>query len=395
MILPLLLSTFSGPQIVEIPRADAPFITIQAIVQLGTLDARDKAFARIVNEILLDGTQDFNRDRLLQYSTLAGERMKCTLSDDHFRIQLEMPNGQMLTGAEIMNDVLRNARLEVDDINSAVDRIPFRQSNYWTEALEPWRFPYKRVKQQDVMTFYNQTFVPSAVTIGISGPFKQGEGLAAFQRYFQDWLPPRPARKYLPEQDLFLDKHSSAVTTVELYGPHFAAAGGNFAAQLLSATALGVGKWSAAHRVWREKLGISYRQEAVITPTPLGFQTHLVLACAPREDEMQLGEDARKALQADVKSWNEDIRARALGIASGYLLDSAPISPLGLDDDRPLSWSLEDETFLQAYWPEKAGKQWNAVALLEDMKGISLEQLKSAAMEFMNNAQVRVIHGSR
>jgi len=394
VIFPILTLALSGPQIVEIPRQDAPFITVQAVVYVSTMDARDKALARVLNETLLDGTTDFNRYRLLQYGTLAGERMKCTLSPDHFRIQLEVPNGQMLLAAEIMNDVLRNARLDDDDMKATLDRIPYRQSNYWSEALAPWKMDY-RIKQPALISFYHQTFVPDSVRIAISGPFQAGDGLAAFQRYVQDWVPPKPARKYLPEPDLFLEKRSSPITTIELQGPHFSIEGGNFAAQLLSATAMGVGKWSAMHRVLREKMGLSYRQEAVITPTPLGFQTHLLFACAPVDGEDGLAENARKALLADVQSWNDQTRARALGMAEGYLLNSAPISPLCLDDNRPLSSSLEDETFLQAYWPMKTGKAWNAAALMEQMRQISLEQLKAAATELLSGAETRVVHGAR
>src|SRR2546423_9390294 len=378
MIIALIALRFLGPSITEIPRPDAPFITVQTIVELGTMDGRDRALARVLNETILNGTQDFNRDRLLQYSTLTGERMKCTLSPDHFRIQLEVPSGQMMIAAEIMNDVLRNARLEDDDITATLNKIPFRQNNYWSEALQPWKLSY-RIKRPALVSFYNQTFAPGAVRIAVSGPFKQGEAQAAFNSYFKDWIPPRPARKYLPEPDVVLDKHSAPVTTVELVGSQFAASDDNFPVQLLSATALGVGKWAATHRVLREKMGVSYRQEAVVTPTPLGFQTHIVFACSPNDNEDKLADDAKQALLGDVRGWNEDIRARALGMAEGYLLNSAPINPLCLDDNRPLSTSLEDETFLQGYWPAKAGKPWDANALLEQMRQVSLEQLKLAA----------------
>src|SRR2546421_10877970 len=110
MIFPLLAAILTGNHIIEIPRADAPFITVQTIVELGTMDGRDRALARVLNETLLNGTQDFNRDRLLQYSTLAGEPMKCTLSPDHLRNQLEVPRGQMILAETTMNDMLRNAR---------------------------------------------------------------------------------------------------------------------------------------------------------------------------------------------------------------------------------------------------------------------------------------------
>src|SRR4051794_32246723 len=108
------LAQISGPTILEFPEPLANHITVQAIVQTGSLNARDRALARILGDTILSATQDFNRDTILEYSTLAGYRMKCTVSADHFRIQLEVPKGQMKLGAQIMSDVLRHARFEED-----------------------------------------------------------------------------------------------------------------------------------------------------------------------------------------------------------------------------------------------------------------------------------------
>lgn len=381
------------PTILEIPEKGASYTTVQAIVQTGSIEGRDRAYAKIVADTLLDGSQDFNKYRLLQYSTLAGERMRCTLSPDHFRIQLEVPNGQLMLGAEIMSDLLRNARLDDESVTDALAKAPFRASNYWAEALAPFKLNFSHIKRASIQAFYEHTFTPDNTSIAVLGDFKPGDAKAAFSRYLSDWTAPRPRRRELPEPDTALARHGFPLTTVGFEGSQFAGTDDALPTQLLTATALGVGKWSSMHRVLRERLGLSYRQEAVLTPTPLGFRLQLVFARAPGENESSLADQARAALQADVQTWNEDVRQRALGMAEAYLLNGAPVSPLDFDDLRPIGSNLEDETFMQAYWRAKVGKAWDPHALLEQMKAVSLEQMKAAATALLKDAPANVITG--
>ena len=53
MILPFLAVILTGNQIIEIPRADAPFITVQTIVKLGTFTPRSR--------LLMNGRFDRHR----------------------------------------------------------------------------------------------------------------------------------------------------------------------------------------------------------------------------------------------------------------------------------------------------------------------------------------------
>lgn len=394
MILPLSLIALTGPSLIELPDANAPYITFQACVQLGTLDSRGLAEANIAADTLLYSTDGFSHSQLQQYATQTGEMMRCTLSPDHIRVQLEVPKGQLKLGFEILNDLLRHSSFDEDLVSEDVPDYPYRQRGYWLEALEPWAPDYNRLTRADVQDFYRRAFTPENTVIGIGGPFDKAEADADAQTYFADWkaadLPKQyPSLKPVPEQP----RHLFPIASIELYGGQYTAGMDSFPAQLLAATALGIGKGSSLHRIAREKLALSYLQQSVVAPTPLGLQTKLLVFFAPSNGQEQLPGTLRKALQDDVSAWNEDIRQRAIGMAGAFLLEGAAMSPLFIDSDRIQTDSLEDRTFMQTYWRQKTGKPWDPEALLAAMKTVSLDDLKKTASDFLANARVRAMPG--
>ena len=67
--------------------------------------------------------------------------------------------------------------------------------------------------------------------------------------------------------------------------------------------------------------------------------------------ESTLSDTVRQALLDDVKSWNDETLARALGMAEGYLTRPSDASPLFLDGAGPISESTEDQDQALAGWP--------------------------------------------
>src|SRR5206468_702690 len=152
---------------------------------------------------------ELNHDQLLQYSTLTGERMQCSLYGDHIRIQVEVPRGQMTLGAEITNDLLRQARFDEETVRAELDSAPSRQLNFWNEALSTWQDDFGRVRCSDVLSFYQALFIPKNITVTVGGAFSAvdaspalnitvtvggafsaGEASTAFAPYFSDWKDP-------------------------------------------------------------------------------------------------------------------------------------------------------------------------------------------------------------
>ena len=71
-----------------------------------------------------------------------------------------------------------------------------------------------------------------------------------------------------------------------------------------------------------------------------------------------------------------------------------PFNPLYVLGDSPVGNSLEDQTFLRGYWQLKTGKPWSTAALLDSMKQVTLEDLKTQATAILTAAIPRVLPGN-
>jgi predicted Zn-dependent peptidase len=396
MIALLACSLLAGPVVLEAPDAKAPYITVQMVVRLGALNAREQAMAQVIHDTLTNATESYNQDQLAEYSTLTGEPPRCTLSGDHFRVQIAVPKGQLELAGELTDELLLHGRFAEDVVQADLISAQTRPSSYWAELLQPYKLDFRKIRRDQVIEFYQKSFTPENTTIAVSGPFAPGEAQAAMVKFLAGWAAPKaplvPRHDYTPPPAL-LGRHGFPVTTVELYGPEFLADEADVASNLMVATALGVGKGSSMHQVLREKMGVSYIQQAILAPTPGGFQTHLVMVLKPGDDETAMVDTMRNALTQDVGTWTEDTRHRAIGMALAYLQNQSIATPLYWDGASPVGPSLEDQTFMKAYWKEKVGEDWDPARLLAAMRRVDLEELKKRATDLLSAAQGGVIQG--
>ncbi len=399
MIALVAAALLSMPNVLEYPDPAVPYITVQAVVRLGALSGKEQAFAQVIDDTLTDATENYNEDQIWQYTTMAGEPLTCTLSGDHFRVQLAVPKGQMALAAELTSELLMHARFADDVVQADLVAAAHRPVSYWSELLQPYQLDYRRIKQEDVVTFYHKTFTPENTTIAVGGDFDKGECQEQMAKFLDGWTaPPQPKyhiRKVETSPPPLLARHAFPVTTVELYGPEYGKSAPDFAANLLVATAIGVGKGSAMFRILREKMSLSYVQQAIVAPTPGGFQTHMVMVVKPSEDETGLVDTMRTALLADVANWDEATRQRALGMAQAFLKNQAIATPLYFDGASPVGFGFDDALFLNAYWTEKMGETWDGAKLLNQMRAVSLDDLKKMATDLVTSAQGGVIHGGK
>lgn len=399
MIALLAAALIATPDVLEYPDPSAPYITVQAVVRFGALSGKEQALAQVIEDTLTNATESYNEDQIWQYSTMAGEPLTCSLSGDHFRVQLAVPKGQMALAAELTSELLMHARFAEDVVQADLVSAAHRPVSYWAELLQPFQLDYQRIRQEDVVGFYHKTFIPGNTTIAVGGDFDKGDGQAQMAKYLDGWAAPvQPLyhiRRIEPAPPALLARHAFPVTTVELYGHEYGKTEPDFAANLLVTTAIGVGKGSAMFRILREKMGMSYLQQAIVAPTPGGFQTHMVMVVKPSDDETSLVDIMRGALLADVANWDESTRQRALGMAEAFLKNQAIATPLYFDGASPVGFGYADELFLNAYWTEKMGHAWDASKVLNQMREVSLDDLKKMATALLTSAQGGVIHGGK
>ncbi|HZH99281.1 MAG TPA: insulinase family protein, partial [Fimbriimonadaceae bacterium] len=260
----VLLALFSAT-VLEFPQPNADRIVVEAVVRTGRLDPREEAAADLLALTLRSGTANLTRGQLLQYGTMAGERMRVQRLPDSFRIGLTVPRGNLETAAVLLDELLRYATFDEGPVKATLDELPFRKPEPWLEALRPFRFEYAKLEREDVLDLYRKAFRPEHTTVAVWGGFAPGEAKSHFEDRWQDWKALPIAKRFRPSLNRTrAETRPHSLSTIELEGPEFRGADGDFAAKLLAAFALGGGKWSSMHRILREKQAWTYRQEAVL-----------------------------------------------------------------------------------------------------------------------------------
>ena len=107
----------------------------------------------------------------------------------------------------------------------------------------------------------------------------------------------------------------------------------------------------------------------------------------------QLAKNMKQELTDAVVTWTDADLARAKGMDEGILMRGLPMSPLYFNEYWPLTDSLQDRTFMAAYWPMKTGQVWDSAKLLAQMCQVPLPVLKQSALDIVGSALPHEIPG--
>ena len=234
-----------------------------------------------------------------------------------------------------------------------------------------------------------KVFRPERVTLAAGGNFEAGLPTAQWQTRMSAWHPARLQRggnDYSNAQVFSSTLHG--VQTIDI-ASELAPKSFSLYPRLLATFALGGGKGSSLFRVVRHSLGISYRQEAVLSPTPEALETRLLIETDPAESDL---DRVQSALLKDIDGWSDADKLRALGIADAVINRQNEFSPFYLSGFTPVLSDLSGRTLISAYWQMKTGQAWVPDQIFENLRNISLEDLKEAAKQIVNG-QVRVLKG--
>ncbi len=390
--------------LIEQPAPRATHIRVEIVAETGQLSDREWTAAQALQSAITMGTTSFTRYQLLSYVTAAGDPIRVQLQADHLRIGFSVPANDLRLATELADQLIRGALFPADETQAEIDELPFHHGSAWREALLPLGTVTDKLNRADVLAIYQKLFRPGNVTIAIGGAFGKGDGISAFSQRFDTWkVERRNERRQRIMPPPFLTRHSGSVATVALEGPEFSPRAAvsvgtesvsvKFEEALLAAYMLGQGKGSTVFRVLREKNNWSYRQEAPLVPTATGLRPLILFASDSGEGLPDIGEAAKKQLVEAVSAWTADDRTRALNFARSNAAYDLGISPLYFAGERPLGESLDDQTFLNAYWHMKTGHLWNTAEMQHDMETVSLERVRAVASDWISKAVVRVIPG--
>jgi hypothetical protein len=370
----------SASSVVELVDPSEELIAIEAIVGLPMLSASERAHLGVIAQAIPRGTEQYPRREVRMVTS--GAPVEVTVMPDHVRVSFTVAKGGLKNGLALMESLLRSASLRDEDLVP-----PPNPTDSWQIALQPVTFPVTRINPNKVRAVYARVFRPQQITLAVGGSFEKGSAQGDWQARMAQWQAPRSLafRDDYSEARIF-QRNVAGVETIDFAST---VSPQDVYPRLLALFALGGGKGSTLFKTARLEQGLSYRQEAILTPTPSGIESRLLIETTPAD---AVPDRLKSALLKAVSSWQEVDRSRALAIAEAVVLRQNEFSPFYLSGPAPVVADLQGRTFLAGYWQMKIGQQWSPDLALANMRNVSLEVLKTSATEIVNGKQ-RVLKG--
>jgi predicted Zn-dependent peptidase len=365
-------------------------VEVEALVKLPALGPHERAAVALLTDCLLEDTDDFGKQELLERTSDAGETIEAELLPDAVRVHFAVPASEASSAISILSSVLHGARLPEEALKDDQAEAAFRHKGPWESGLFPERPNVGLVRPEEVHVAYRRFFTPEQFTIQLSVPAEllKSDLADQWRQRVQNWEPEKlPLRLVDHGHVPVITDRPGSLTTIVLrsasYSPNDLDKG------LLCAFALGAGKGATVFQAIREGLGWSYRQEAPIRGNSDGFEQDVAVIAKTSDADFDRAQALRPAILKAIEAWTEADRLRALGAAKALLLRGVGMNPMNFLGTRPTMVS----GFLQAYWRMKTGGDYDPDLLLDQLEKIALPDLKSFAKGLMDGAGLEVIRG--
>lgn len=380
-------------KVVELPIAGSDRVVVQLFVKAPPMMSdREQASWEVLADVLYDGTEEFSRDRLAQYAGQYGSPLLIEAMPEYMLIQVVEPKNGMKVGCQIIEALCKRASLKSEAILESLKRVRTRRTSVWDEALFELELPFGDVREDTVKSLYANAFRPENMTFVFGGDLEPGKGQAEVVDRFKPILTRAPQRVRFDRLPRQRTKHREQVSTFELRGSPISLTKADGAASLLAVFAIGVGKEGTLHRVLREEMGWSYRQEAVLWPTLDGWSPRFVFA--KKSQDLTLGGAARDVIVKDIETWGEPQLDRAKSMLRTSLAGENPVSPLWIGRRGPMTEELEDRCAWAGLNSMLLGVTLDEAAINDMAAEVKLGDLKAAAKKLIEEANVSVIPGS-
>ena len=387
--LSLLLVAQSPGAVIEVSDPESGVATIACAVRLPKLDSRGAAAVEMLAKGLEGNTALFSRLEMRRICVPGGEP-RVSVMPDHLSIQLTVLPGDVGVGVRILASMLMSARLDEEAAARVVEAESLRALPGWLSIMDDQLRNYSIVKPNDLRELYALIMRPENVTVAVGGQLEPGVAGRAWVDATSAWKPLR-VRPLTVGWDGKM-RSSKGPKYAALVGPEWDA-GTQFAPKLLAMVALGSGKGSSLFRVVRERMALSYRQDALLWPTSGGWRANLILGLQPMSGNAEylakLGE-IKETLLSDVSAWSEADLQRAQGYATALVTRGGEASPLFFRYAGPFTSDVYGQTMMAAYWKMKTGSEWDAQALSEAFTNVSLEQLRAEAAALLEDSSPTV-----
>lgn len=391
MISLLAATAIQTSRVVEWLEPTAPFVTIQAVVKLPELNTKQRNLLRMVAGCLGEETRTYSGSQIFDIASRTGSRLRAEVMDDHIRVGMDVVPADTMTGISMVSAVLRESAITEASLQRISTDLTYRRLAFWRQAVDLRSFQPPKYDARELNELLAIVFRPENVWLGVGGKVAPGAATEKWEELTSAWQMARPPRTERPSAEpIPPPKINGQVSILDFQGSPFLASDAAFSTKLLALTAIGTGKGASLWRIAREKLVVSYRQEALLSPVSGGLMPRLLIAHAGKEELEKVADTIRAELLSDISAWTDDDKKRAIGMAESYLVRGGDFNPLYLCPGRPVSKELSDQVFLRTYWQMKTGSRWNPHQLVGRLGFVELAELKETASEIVAKSAVRI-----
>ena len=377
-------------QCVEYPRSSDSVVSVQAIIRLGAMSPVEEAEARVLCETFRKGTEEYSGEQVLSYGAQGGAPVRFTFMPDHIRISILMPSGGLGVGLDLISALIQRPRLPDDAIRTEIEVIERESPDIWTLAKFPYRLTVKGITPTKVRNFAKYVLRPENIVICIGGAIQPGEGESSVRSHFSQWKLGIPGNKQDSQGEIIrIDTSKFRPAIYNFIAKDESPEPRSVLTKLVALTQIGFGKQSSLFRIVREKLGISYQQDAFLWPSPTGFKARFIFFTTQKVSEA----DIRTALLGDINIWTESDLERARRLLIASFEGAIPFGPMWITRTGQPSNSLEDQTFLRGYWLMKFGQTYSLETNTSEIEKVTLPSIKKIAADIVTNSKLTMTVG--
>ncbi|HMS56788.1 MAG TPA: hypothetical protein PKA27_15445 [Fimbriimonadaceae bacterium] len=288
-----------APQVYELVDGTAREFTFHIVCRVGAPAPKTVAMSHLLARMLPDGTADVRRDALRSLST----RLSCSVSEGLIVVTFGVSADDYKLGIRLTESLLSNWSPNEERVKELTSLLPFERLDPWQEVVLPYRADYNGLNSQSLIGFWNSL----TKSIAVSGPL----GLNSPRRDLAK-LPSPKVRRDDSDPPKAIEKRLSPITTLEWRSAPTQVNGHT----LLAVIAFGAGQQSSVFRCWRQEMGLTYRQDAVLSPA--GASWHLRLVAYRKGSTDVLAKEGLDRVKADVENWNQATLETAREILRSY-----------------------------------------------------------------------------
>lgn len=292
------------------------------------------------------------------------------LNSDHIRIAFAVSEDDLSEGYSLLESILLRPTLLKSELDKSIDQA-FRSSEDPWESLELRRDSGAyAVTMEDARAFWRWFVSNNRPTIHVFSALPEGSLNTRWTSRPISWPTPVRQEPYVRERRITppqVNPGNVEVAPTRLLPK----SDPNLAAVFVGLSILGHGKEALLFRVVREKLQMTYRQEALLSAVPEGWMVRLKWGGDAKADRAAI----KDALLKAIDELSEADLTRATKLLESGVRGILALSYLQVGPEDTESGTIGSPAW-RSYWRFKTGRDWDEELFLQQAQMVRLSEMK-------------------